>query len=121
MESSPIVGEIMNSSENNHLAENESEEMLQPQSTIDEQPSNGSVVPSEEFTAAHQRAEIMASINAALLQATDESAILAAVAGYAEAQGAAGVLLNYVTSNEDASSADFKPVARWIFDRPIPY
>ncbi len=106
---------------NHHLAENKSDETLQPKSTTGERLNTTLIGLSEESKASHQRAEIMASINAALLQATDEAAILAAVAGYADSQGAAGVLLNYVTADQNAGSADFKPVARWIFNRPIPY
>ncbi len=85
---------------------------LPPQSTTRDAP---------QISTAQQRAETMATINAALLQATDEASILAAVAEYADAQGAAGVLLNYATANENVTSADFIPVARWIFKQPFPY
>ncbi len=73
------------------------------------------------LSTSHQRAETMAAMNAALLQATDEASILAAVAEYADSQGAAGVLLNYATQDENISSTDFTPVARWIFKHPFPY
>jgi len=76
---------------------------------------------SHTLSSSYQRAETMAAMNAALLQATDEASILAAVAEYADAQGAAGVLLNYATPGENITSADFTPVARWIFKHPFPY
>ena len=49
----------------------------------------------DENETARRYAEIVASINRALLQAADEEAILAAVVHYAERQGAQGALLNY--------------------------
>lgn len=48
-----------------------------------------------ENEAARRNAETLASINSALLQASDEQAILAAVVVYAQRQGAQGALLNY--------------------------
>ncbi len=70
---------------------------------------------------ARLRTQTMAAINTALLQASDEAEILAAVAEYAGSQGATGVIINYVTSDDDVSRIDFKPVARWIFKQPFPY
>ncbi len=98
---------------------NPSSQPHQPTAATD--PSQSTLIHTPQISSAQQRAETMAAINAALVQATDEASILAAVAEYADAQGAAGVLLNYATPGENISSADFTPVARWIFKHPFPY
>ncbi|MCA0453708.1 MAG: GAF domain-containing protein [Chloroflexi bacterium] len=67
------------------------------------------------------RAQTIASINAALLQASDEADILAAIAEYTGLQGAAGLIINYATNNETVTNLDFRPVARWMFKQPFPY
>lgn len=70
---------------------------------------------------AHERAEIVASINAALLRATDEASILAAVEAYVEAQGATEMILTYAETDTVVHNTDFYPVARWLFGDPDPY
>jgi signal transduction histidine kinase len=70
---------------------------------------------------AHERAEVVASINAALLRATDEASILMAVTEYVEAQGATEMILTYAQPGHSVSNADFKPVARWLFKAESPY
>ena len=70
---------------------------------------------------AHERAEIVASINAALLRATDEASILMAVTEYVEAQGATEMILTYAQPGQSVANTDFKPVARWLFKAENPY
>ena len=98
-----------------------SDELSQQQESNADPLDTTPVLSSLTITTSYQRAETMAAINAALLQATDEASILAAVAEYADEQGAVGVLLNYATAGENIRSADFTPVARWIFKHPFPY
>ena len=97
-----------------------SDEPSQQQARNADQPDTTPVLPSLTITTSYQRAETMAAINAALLQATDEASILAAVAEYADARGADGVLLNYATADQNVTSGDFTPVARWILKQPFP-
>ncbi len=111
----------MNSSGAKRKVKAKLDEASQQQERNADQPHTMNVLPSLTITSSHHRAETMAAINTALLQATDEASVLAAVAEYADAQGAAGVLLNYAISGENISSADFTPVARWIFKHPFPY
>ena len=108
------VGDVMTLSGAKRKVKSKADEPSQPyQQTL---PTNSIL-----SNTSQHRAETMAAINAALLQATDEASILAAVAEYADAQGAAGVLLNYATTDENVNSDDFTPVARWIFKQPFPY
>jgi signal transduction histidine kinase len=64
-----------------------------------------------------QRAEILAQLNGALLQATDEKAILKAIVPYVEKQGARALFLNYkgfVPDSDENRDGIPTPVAVWL-------
>lgn len=67
-----------------------------------------------ETDASRQRAETLAHLNGALLQATDETSILKALAPYAQAQGAMGLSLLYPEKDSGEKLVDFRIIALWV-------
>jgi PAS domain S-box-containing protein len=76
------------------------------------------IVQQQEITAARNRAETLARLNAALSQATDETEILASIEFYASELQNPRLTLSYINTNTKGEPVSFTTVASWRESQP---